>query len=272
MSVAKFVRTAAALGLLAISAPALAADYYHGGYKEPPPPPPPPAPVYYVPGPYPPPPAPVGPCCWQGFYVGGHLGLDWTTIDAANNVVFVGGASLPTPMSVSSSGVLGGVQAGYNFQFGGFVYGVEFDLGGMDMSSGRSFVDSLTPARTFTVYGAGGLYGDIAARAGAVYGNALFYAKGGFAFFDASVTLYDPYDGIRQDSGTFTGWTIGAGVEYMLNPSWTIKGEYLYYDLGNNAFGCCFGSTAGHFDNNLTMNTLKIGFNFVFHSGPAPLY
>jgi outer membrane immunogenic protein len=138
----------------------------------------------------------------------------------------------------------------------------------VDIGGGRGVVDSLAPARTFTISGAGGWRGDFAPRAGIAYGAALFYANGGFAFFDESVTIDAPYDGIRQD----TGWTIGAGVEYMLNTRWTIKGEYLYYDPGDNAFGCCFGSTAGRFDNNLAMNALKIGFNFVFHSVLAPLY
>jgi outer membrane immunogenic protein len=265
MSVVKFVRTgAAALALSLMAQAAHAADYYYRGYKEPPPP----APVY-APGP---PPVYLPAPFWQGFYVGGHLGLNFANIDAANNVVFVGGVALPTTMSVSSSGFLGGAQAGYNFQFGNFLYGIEFDLGGMDIGGSRTFVDTLTPARTFTVSGASGWYGDIAARGGFVYGNVLFYAKGGFAFFSGGVTVSDAFDGIHQDGGTFTGWTLGAGVEYMLNPSWTIKGEYLYYDLGDNALSCCFGSTAGRFDNNLTMNTLKIGFNYIFHSGLAPLY
>ncbi len=266
MSVAKFVRTgAAALGVLMMAHAAHAADYYNGGYKDAPPPPPPTAPIYYG---APPPPPPF----WQGFYLGGHLGLGWADFDAGDNIVFVGGADLPAPMSVSSSGLLGGFQAGYNLQFGNFVYGIEFDLGGMDIGASHTFVDAHTPERTFTVSGSGGWYGDIAARSGFAYGNVLFYAKGGFAFFNGGVTNYDPYDNINQNSGTFSGWTMGAGVEYMLNPSWTIKGEYLYYDLSNDAFSCCSGSTAGRFDNNLEMNTLKIGFNYIFHSGLGPLY
>jgi outer membrane immunogenic protein len=29
------------------------------------------------------------------------------------------------------------------------------------------------------------------------------------------------------------GWTLGGGVEWMVAPRWSIKGEYLYYDLGS---------------------------------------
>jgi outer membrane immunogenic protein len=30
------------------------------------------------------------------------------------------------------------------------------------------------------------------------------------------------------------GWTIGAGYEWMIAPSWIARAEYLYYSLGNN--------------------------------------
>jgi outer membrane immunogenic protein len=223
-----------------------AADAYNGGYKDPPP--------AFIPAPF-----------WQGFYLGGNIGMDWANIDAGSNVVLLGGVSLPATMSVSSKGILGGVQAGYNFQASNFLYGIEFDIGGMDIGGSRTFADALTPARTFTVSGAGGWYGDIAARGGFAYGGALLYAKGGFALFTGGATVADAFDGIHQNSGTFTGWTAGGGFEYMLNPRFTIKAEYLYYDLGNNPLSCCLGSTAGRFDNNLTMNTLKIGFNYIFH-------
>lgn len=29
------------------------------------------------------------------------------------------------------------------------------------------------------------------------------------------------------------GWTLGAGLEYALARNWSLKGEYLYYDLGH---------------------------------------
>jgi opacity protein-like surface antigen len=259
MSVAKFVRTGAVLGALLMANAAHSADpYVYGGYKDQPPPP-----VYgpaYGPLPF-----------WQGVYFGGHIGMDWADINAANNAVFVGSIALPTAMDVSSSGIFGGLQTGYNAQVGSFLYGLEVDLGAMDTTGNRTFVDAANPLRSLTVSGDGGWYGDITARAGVVAGNALLYAKGGFAFYSGGVTINDTFDLIHQNSGTFTGWTLGAGLEYMVDPRWSIKAEYLYYDLGNNALSCCFGSTAGRFDNTLTMNTVKLGFNFMLHSGVAPL-
>ena len=207
---------------------------------------------------------------WQGIYAGGHIGALWSTIDAADNVVFVSpSVTLLANRSVGITGWFGGAQLGYNFESGSFLWGIESDIGGMDNRGSHSF--SLTnPTRLLTVSSTGGWYGDLTGRAGYVYGSALFYAKGGFAFFTGDVTVADLTDGISQNSGTFTGWTIGGGFEYMVSPRWTVKAEYLYFDLNNN--NCCFSSTSGRFENTLTMSTVKVGFNFLLHSGVAPLY
>ncbi len=261
MSVAKFVRTGVAvLGVLLMAQAAHAADPYYsgGGYKDQPIPPPPPG---VIPVPF-----------WQGFYAGGHIGGAWANIDGASNVLFVGsGSQILTDRNVSTSGFFGGAQIGYNFQAANFLYGIEADLGGMDIGGNHTFTVA-NPTRSLIVSGSGGWYGDITTRGGLIYGNALLYAKGGFAFFGGGVTLDDDFDSIHQNSGTFAGWTIGAGIEYMLNPNWTIKVEYLYYDFSNNNFSCCFNSSTGRLDNSLTANTVKLGFNFIFHSQVAPLY
>ncbi|TMA11229.1 MAG: porin family protein [Deltaproteobacteria bacterium] len=31
-----------------------------------------------------------------------------------------------------------------------------------------------------------------------------------------------------------TGWTVGGGLEAMISSNWSIKGEYLFVDLGNS--------------------------------------
>ncbi len=35
---------------------------------------------------------------------------------------------------------------------------------------------------------------------------------------------------------TRTGWTAGAGLEWMFGPKWSAKIEYLHYDLGTATF------------------------------------
>ncbi len=256
MSVAKFVSTgAAALGVLVMVGSAQAADLY-GGYKDQP---------YY-------PPPPVFPI-WEGFYAGANFGGAWSQVDAASNVVFLGGSAgtIIGNRTLSSSDSFGGVQAGYNFQSGNGVFGVEFDLGGMGLGASGTFVDTSNPLRVLRVSGSSGWYGDLTGRAGYAVSNALFYAKGGFAFLTGDVQIADSFDNINQHSGTFTGWTIGGGIEYALNPSWTIKGEYMYFDFGNNNLSCCSGSSSGQLDDSLSVNTVKLGFNYLMHSRYIPL-
>ncbi|WP_163202615.1 outer membrane protein, partial [Citrobacter koseri] len=36
-------------------------------------------------------------------------------------------------------------------------------------------------------------------------------------------------------TGTQWGWTVGAGVEYAVAPQWSVRAEYLYYDLGSKS-------------------------------------
>jgi outer membrane immunogenic protein len=255
MSVAKFVhRFAVACGILLGTQPVHAADlsgnYY--GYKDGP---------DYLPGPL-----------WQGFYVGASAGGAWTTINAADNAVLLG-----TPGSViairglDSARLFGGGQFGYNVQSGNFVYGAEADLGGLDNGANAAFQDPSKPARILTVKSSGGFYGAITGRGGFVLGNALIYAKGGFALFTGDVRVADAYDGIYQNSGTFTGWTVGAGVEYKFSPNLSLKAEYQYFDFSNNNFSCCLAYASGFLADSITANTVKVGFNYAIHSVNYPL-
>ncbi len=69
----------------------------------------------------------------------------------------------------------------------------------------------------------------------------MIYATGGVAYgggnsqfsvFDA--TTNSIFSG--NPSSTRVGWTIGGGVEYAITNNITIKGEYLYADLGSSNF------------------------------------
>jgi opacity protein-like surface antigen len=253
----------AALGIISASYPAQAADYY-GGYRDQP----------YSYGGYKDQAYPAY-CCpvpWQGFYAGGYLGGAWSSVEPASNMVILGGSGIVPVGNLNTSGFLGGVQLGYNVQAGNFVYGIEADLGGMDTGVNGSFAGAPPPARVLVVNSSGGFYGDITGRGGVLLGNAMIYAKGGFAFFTGDVRVHDAFDGIAQNGGTFTGWTIGVGVEYLIAPQWTVKLEYQFFDFDNNNFSCCNGAAAGRIENALTSNTLKIGFNFLVYSVRSPIY
>ena len=101
----------------------------------------------------------------------------------------------------------------------------------------------------------GGFYGDVTGRLGWAWGPALLYAKGGFAFLNATLhmkeSIYDSFgmtelrfrgwcDFSQDHSTTLTGWTVGGGLEWKVSPMWSIKVEYLHFDFGNfNNNNCC---------------------------------
>ena len=256
MLVSNRVRScAAAFGVMIAASPAFAADYYGsspgGGYKD--------APVAaLVPN-------------WAGFYLGPSFGWAWSSINAGNNAIIIPyNASVPFAQP-GTNGMIGGAQLGYNMQTGNFVYGIELDFGGLDASASGVKVDPNT-GTVITVKSNGGFYGDITGRVGVGAGNALLYAKGGFAYYtgNVSVTADSPLGSISQNSGMFTGWTVGGGLEYKLTRTLTMKAEYQYFDVDNTNFSCCLTSS-GKLDDNITANTFRLGLNFYLNDLRSPL-
>jgi len=77
----------------------------------------------------------------------------------------------------------------------------------------------------------------------------LVYGTGGLAYggVDSSVTIFQqnlpadstfgaPFSSIGRFSNTRVGWTAGGGLEWLFAPNWSLKVEYLYYDLGRVNF------------------------------------
>jgi outer membrane immunogenic protein len=186
-------------GLLALSAaPALAADLPARTYTK--------APAY------------VAGYNWTGGYWGLHLGGAWATW---NTDTSVGGVVVASD-SGSLSGVIGGLQLGYNWQVNNLVWGLETDLSasGQTRSStagGATFSNRIP------------WFGTTRARLGVLANNWLWYGTAGVAYtgLRSSVTFAGVTD---SSSTTRLGWTVGAGVEVPVTAQWTAKLEYLYVD------------------------------------------
>ena len=202
-------------------------------------------------------PAPVfvpPPFTWTGFYVGLNAGGVWGTGSTTTTLYNAGFPFLTTywpngNFGGDQSGFIGGGQAGYNWQSGAFVLGVETDFDWTSLSKNSSFVgptflDPLGRNDFFTENGSRKLdwLGTTRLRAGFVAtpdNRLMFYGTGGFAYGGGS-RHFDVFDSLNGwgwfgngGSSTRTGWTIGAGVEYAITNNITLKGEYLYYDLGS---------------------------------------
>jgi outer membrane immunogenic protein len=76
----------------------------------------------------------------------------------------------------------------------------------------------------------------------------LLYGTAGLAYGEAALSFNTCAPGSpcasAASSGTNIGWTAGAGLEWMFARNWTVKGEYLYVDLGSRAVTGNTGLTA----------------------------
>jgi outer membrane immunogenic protein len=241
----------ASAGAMALAGPALAAEPL-----PPPPPPPPPPPM------------------WTGFYAGLNAGGTWSSNNSINTAALpVTEELVPTDFTpladvsaqlatnsvqVQNSGFIGGGQWGYNYQWNNWVLGAEGDFQGIASSNPTDTRFSqatavvagvalptdqlLTASRrldwlgtdrgrigfliwpTFLVYGTGGLaYGET--RTSVAIGQTVV-----FPGFTSTIA----FGSFNQ---TLAGWTAGGGVEWLFLPNWSLKVEYLYYDLGRVTFG-----------------------------------
>ena len=252
---------------------------------------------------------------WTGFYAGLNAGSAWGNSNNVNIYTwptsplfgyFTTGAPLNGGISSGSAlGFIGGGQVGYNLQTAllGFnvVAGLEVDFQGLANSkntrqspfsaltltfSGRDQypTDSLTTVTTSLSY-----LGTVRGRAGFLATpSLLLYGTAGLAYGEVNVGL-DLYQrfGAAQGSGysshnsTSVGWTAGGGAEWMFLPNWTVKAEYLYYDLGylqTNANFIAWSSPGAQLTygsqgtTQFTGNIVRAGVNYHFNfANVAPL-
>jgi outer membrane immunogenic protein len=172
-------------------------------------------------------PAPLGAYSWAGPYLGANVGYQWSTV--TNN-------------SAKPSGIMGGLQAGYNWQTGQFVFGAEADL---QLSAAD---DVFAPWQFSNPW-----FGTLRGRIGFAMNNILFYGTLGIAL--GTVRL--DRAGI-DESNTHLGWAGGLGMEVGLTSNWSAKAEYLYVDLSDRNY-VLTGGTIG-----LESNILRLGVNYRF--------
>ncbi|MFM2390200.1 MAG: hypothetical protein RLZZ437_1755 [Pseudomonadota bacterium] len=128
---------------------------------------------------------------WGGFYAGAGLGY--------------GDVSSSTD-TLDGDGILGGVQAGYRYDFGSAVVGGELEYDITDIALGATAGDQLDSVAR------------LKAMAGADLGRTLVYGTAGYAYADASVGGA----GLSDD-----GWFAGLGADYAINDRVTLGAEVL---------------------------------------------
>lgn len=199
---------AIAVALIGLATSANAADYGYG--RQP----------YTVP-------QPLGAYSWAGPYVGGNIGYQWGDVHNTSN---------------SPSGFNGGIQGGYNWQYGQFVFGAEADF----QASGAS--DRFAVWKFSNPW-----FGTLRGRAGFAMNNILIYGTGGLAYGNVRAETLN-----LSESRWAAGWTLGAGAEMGITQNWTAKVEYLYVSLNDNQFALT------GLPNGYQFSVVRLGVNYKF--------
>lgn len=250
---------------------------------------------------------------WTGFYFGANVGGGWGSRSASYNpndfasaVVFgaalpAAGGAPPGSPSFRSSGALGGLQIGYNWQFNpNWIVGLEtdFDLAGIRGSgSSASLPFGLSalataeeqvkwfgtirarlgylPTDRLLIYGTGGFaYGLVEHTASYINTSGInFGAAGGPGLGSAMICPPGvPSCATGSSSSLATGWTLGTGFEYGFWKNVTLKAEYMHVDLGggksvteHTSALCCGVTVLSSINANFSRTTLdvaRVGVNF----------
>lgn len=235
---------------------------------------------------------------WTGFYVGPMIGwsqgyghfsnpaVNGAPISSLFDLESILGITITNPVFTTSSnslnpnGVVGGLRAGYNYQWGPWLAGLEGDF------EGTGQTDKLTATLTGSVFripfsasGVGSADVSWIATVRGRFGrlltpSLLIYGTGGLALGDMTVkdavTASAAGKTVSQtlsDSHVLTGWTIGAGAEMRINDRISVDAQYLYVDLGKAGYRW---SSAGYnetFDAGLTDNIFTVGVNVLLGPG-----
>jgi outer membrane immunogenic protein len=186
---------------------------------------------------------------WTGFYIGAMGGYGWSNSVRAT----VGGIAVSASSSDLNGG-FGGGTAGFNWQTGQVVLGVEADGAWSAIRYSQS-LGIVTLADKLEAFGS------VTGRVGFAVGPTLVYGKGGYAWAENQISATALGVTVSQ-SRMHSGWTIGGGVEYLFTPNWSAKAEYMYADYGNATYLQTFAP--GGVGLGFTVNTVKAGINYHF--------
>ena len=206
-----------------------------------------------------------------------------------------------TELAISNSVNLGvydpgGLQVGYNWLIpGSYLVGIEADISGTGLSSTTLTSPPGDSAAVASWTEKLDVYGSVRARLGWVANDWLFYGTGGFGWAYDKLTrnqLSAPLDPVNapfvdpralQVGSVVTsshfrpGWGVGAGVEWAVARTWTVKLEYLHFDTTSETLSSGHFSLLGPGLNNqtsasvtanqgdLTIDTVRVGFNHTFN-------
>jgi outer membrane immunogenic protein len=181
---------------------------------------------------------------WSGFYIGAMGG--YGSENSSDQFAIKGG--------------FGGGTLGYNWQYSQFVFGVEGDGAFADINN--SVTQGFPGVGAITASAKVDALGTVRGRFGVAFDQVLLYGTAGLAIADTKIGVTAPGVAL-SDSKTMTGWTAGAGIEWMFLPHWSVKGEYLYRSFSSQTFFAA-QLPPGIASGTLNINSGQVGINYHF--------
>lgn len=172
------------------------------------------------------PPAPVAAMptfSWTGAYLGVDAGWSGLRSRSRNTATGVNATN-------DVNGFAIGALAGYNYEFsGGFVVGAELDgtyVTGSHTNSASFVGVSVKAQQQWTDHAR--------LRLGYAFDRALLFVAGGYSYADENIS----FSGASVSSGpsSFSGWNLGAGIDYAVTDNWVARLEYIHDQFGNRSF------------------------------------
>lgn len=181
---------------------------------------------------------------WSGFYIGAMGG--YGSENSGDQFAIKGG--------------FGGGTVGYNWQYSQFVFGIEGDGAFADINN--SVTQTFPGVGAITASAKVDALATVRGRFGVAFDQVLLYGTAGLAIADTKVGA-SALGVSLSDSKTQTGWTAGAGIEWMFLPHWSVKGEYLYRSFSGTTF---FANqiAGGISTGTLNINSGQVGINYHF--------
>jgi outer membrane immunogenic protein len=187
---------------------------------------------------------------WTGFYIGATAGYGW----GESNHYIPNGVNRTDDFNID--GYTAGGTLGYNWQRDRWVAGIESDISASRLSG--------SVAANSGTFGCGVIcstsvndFATLRGRLGYAFDRVLPYVTGGFAWADVKASIAG---GAVAGSSTHwnSGWTIGGGVEYAIDPRWSAKLEYLHFDIDDFTYNPFPLRASSRFD------VVRVGINYRF--------
>jgi outer membrane immunogenic protein len=197
---------------------------------------------------------------WSGFYIGAHGGYGDADVSGEFRDSETD-SNDPSPTDLKLNGIVGGAQAGFNWQINNFVLGAEGDVSVTDWSDSKA-----RSGDSEKISADVDLLASLRARLGFAVDTLLIYATAGAAWSDAEYSVVDPpfAGGIDFDS---IGLVAGAGVEWGMSDHTSVRLEGLHYDFDDKKSAGNLVGDPSTLDDSVTLDdawVVRLGVNWRF--------